>query len=217
MNIIPKHIKAVIFDMDGLIIDSEPFWDDALVEMFRKRQRECPKEALGDVRGMGMKESSQLLKDKYSIDGEVEDLIVEKKEIFYTLFLENAQVLPGVRELISSLYDQKYPLAIATMGHYKDKAEQILEKLQLTQYFVLIVTSEYIQRGKPHPDVYLHTAEKLEMTPKDCLVLEDAPSGVKSAKAAGMLVYGVNKDERIYHNLKVAGADKVFHSLVEIV
>jgi HAD superfamily hydrolase (TIGR01509 family) len=214
---IPSHSKAVIFDMDGLIIDSEPYWDMASIEMFYKRGKECPNEFLKTVIGMGMRESSQLLKDTYGFEDSVEDLIAEKREIFYRLFFKNPGLHSGVKELVRNLYEKKIPMAIATMGHNKNKAKHILSVLDLAQFFKLIITSEQVKRGKPYPDVYLDTAEKLGIPAHECLVLEDAPNGVKAGKAAGMVVYGINKDETVCIKLKEAGADAVVRSLKELI
>jgi len=86
----------------------------------------------------------------------------------------------------------------------------------LSNYFSVIVSSDQVKKGKPYPDVYLFTAKLLFLEPNDCLVLEDTVNGVLAGKAAGMEVFGVNKDEKIKKELKNAGADKVFSSLLEI-
>lgn len=212
---IPQNINVVIFDMDGLLIDSEPFWFDANTKLLAKRGKEYTTEIFRKVVGKGEKEIMELFKAELGISGEIDDLIKERKEYLYESLLKNLVAMEGAGELIEKL-SKKYKLAIATGGHSEQKAREILQALSIDTYFPIIVTSGDVKRGKPYPDIYLLTAEKLHVSPKDCLVMEDAVNGVEAAKAAGMMVFGINKDPWFYSKLQEAGANKVFKYLSEI-
>jgi HAD superfamily hydrolase (TIGR01509 family) len=212
MNII-SDIKAVIFDMDGLMIDSEPFWAKTDKIFLEGHSIPYTPEINLHIMGMGQREIMEYFKKEFGLTGDTHELIDERRELLYTFLLADVKLLEGVEEIVISLYKKGFPLAIATTGHAKEKVEKILEKVGLESYFSVIVSGDDVGNGKPAPDIYLKTAELLHVDPSVCLVFEDAPNGVKSGKAAGMTVYGINKDENIYQRLKEAGADDVFQSL----
>ena len=215
MNI-SSNIKACIFDMDGLLIDSEPFWEKADAKFFANHDKKHSPEINKHIMGMGHKQIIQYFKDEYAFEGDNEDLIKERVALFYELFLKEISSMDGAVDLVTKLHDKNIPLAIATSGHTAMKANELLEKLHIATYFKLFITGYDVKNSKPAPDIYLKTAEELKVDPSHCLVFEDAPNGVKAGKAAGMSVFGVNKDKAIYAKLKEAGADKVFYSLTEV-
>lgn len=216
MTSLLNSIKAVIFDMDGLVIDSEPFWDKADNELLRRRGKKYSSEVRKHILGRGQRESMEYFKNEFGLSGEIDDLIEERLSILYELLLPQMTLMEGAREAVNKFYKRGFLLAIATGGHRKENVIKILLKLGLAEYFFVIVTFQDAARGKPAPDIYLKMAELLGVAPEHCLVLEDSPNGVVAGKAAGMIVYGVNKDEDINRKLKNSGADKVFRSLLEI-
>lgn len=209
-------IKAIIFDFDGLIINSEPSWQKADTEFLAQRGVQYDRKTREQVRGMGTKEIIEIFKKKYRLEGSVEDLTEERMSLAYKIVLAELSGMEGVEALIKSLHRDGFVLALATAGNIRDRAEAILAKLHIRQYFSLIQGNDSVKRGKPNPDIYIMTAQTLAIEPSECLVLEDAPNGVLSGKAAGMTVYGVNKDAAIRKKLKEAGADKIFASLENI-
>lgn len=208
-------IRAVIFDFDGLLIDSESIWDKTDKTLLGERNILYSMETREKIRGLGQKESIELFKKELGLSGETKKLIEERRRIFYKLALTNLRLLDGAEEFVKNL-SQNFVLAIATGGHKKEKVLEILSRLNLADYFSTIVSSDEVSNGKPHPDIFIYTAEKLGVLASQCLVLEDAVNGVLAGKRAGMTVFGVNKDEKIREKLKETGADKVFSSLNEV-
>lgn len=219
MSRIPPSIKAVIFDVDGLMIDSEPVWFEAYEELLQQYHIPHDTELFADSSGRGLKDFLTGFKDKYQIEKSVEDLLDEYRAMFYKRFLEpqNLQILEGVEEVVKACYEKGFQLAIATGGHTRESMQTMLVSFNFLKYFPLIISSDETHKGKPDPEVFLITATRLGRKPEECLVFEDSERGVLAGKAAGMYVIGVNKDEKLYNELKEAGADHVFRSLAEIV
>ena len=209
-----KDFKAVIFDFDGVIIDSEPIWDGTDAVFLAKRGAKYTKELKMRILGQGLGESIEIFKKEFGISGDTDELVKERRQIFYELALKDLKLIDDAKEFIEKI--SSFKLAIATGGHKKEKVIEILSKFSLQNYFTVIVSSDEVENGKPHPDVFLHTAKILGVDPFDCLVLEESPNGVVAGKRAGMTVFGINKDDKIREDLKKAGADRVFESLTQI-
>ena len=124
--------------------------------------------------------------------------------------------MEGVRELLERLGAKNLALAVATGGHSVKKTKEVLKSFNLCKHFSVLASSDQVEKGKPHPDVFLFTAKLLDVDPKYCLVLEDTVNGSLAGKAAGMKVFGVNKDKKIRKEIKECGVDGVFASLLEI-
>lgn len=213
---IPKHIKAVIFDVDGLLINSEPFWMKADKEFFAMHDKEHTSAVNDKVRGMGHKDIMEKFKDEYGFEGKTEDLIAQRKALLYDKLMPDISLMEGAELLISRLKENGYPMAIATGGHGKEKMKELLVLLGVESAFSNIITADEVEHGKPEPDIFLKAAESINVKPEDCLVFEDAPNGVIAGKSAGMIVYGVNQDEWWRRELEASGADEVFASLAEL-
>lgn len=215
MNI-PKNIRAVIFDMDGLLIDSEPYWEKADAELFRRHNKKHTPAINKHIMGMKPKEIVVYFKEAYGFESTKEALLEERLSLLYAILLENLSLMEGAKALLEGLQKRKIPMAIATSGHTREKARLITEKLGIAAFISEIVVGDDVPNGKPAPDIFLRAAALLGADPKTCLAFEDAPNGVASGKAAGMTVCGINKGKAIAEKLKKAGADEVFASLGEI-
>ncbi len=213
---LPKNIQAVIFDLDGLLIDSEIFWDEADTILLQKRGFKSTPELFLKRLGTGHKPTLQIYKDEFGIDEDIESLSIDRLNLFYDILWKNLQLMPGARELIHNLKKYNIPMAIATGGHTPEELVKILSKLSISSYFSALVTGSEVARQKPYPDIFLEAAKKLQVNPSHCLVFEDAPSGVRAGKAAGMIAWGVNKNQKAQEALQEAGADEVLASLSEI-
>lgn len=210
---IPQHIKAIIFDMDGLLIDSEPYWEKGDAAFFSKHDKKHTPEINKRIMGMGQREIIELFKKEYGFEGDTNELMAERKGLVYSFLLKDIQLMKGAEELLRLLHKKHYAMAIATSGHTREKTAEILEHLNIDQYFSVLVSGDDVHKSKPAPDIYLKTAELMHVEPSNCLVFEDAPNGAQAGKAAGMVVYGVNRDEAISNKLRKAGVDKLFNSL----
>lgn len=213
-----EGVKAVIFDLDGLLLDSEPVWMEVSRRFFKKYKLVDHKDLNVKGHGTGMREFIELVKQYTGLKGDTETFLREYRDMFYTLFRssERFRLMEGAEELIEVLQEQQIPLAIATGGHKREKVIEMLKKFRLESVFSVIVSSDDVKKGKPAPDVYLLTAKKLKTDPKYCVVLEDSANGVKSAKAAGMKAIGINSDYALQKRLEEADADIVTPSLEAI-
>ncbi|MGH9856357.1 MAG: HAD family hydrolase, partial [Acidobacteriota bacterium] len=158
MNI-PPHIKAVIFDLDGLLIDSEPVWEKA-GDVFLGKYGHKHDPAIGDIRGMGLRDIVLLWQKELGLQGETTSLLQELRSEFYTLALEQKQLqlLPGVEKTIRYFEGKKR--AIATGGHKKKQIKILLANFGLHPYFDDVISSDDVSKGKPDPEVYLFTASR---------------------------------------------------------
>src|SRR5690242_14626248 len=128
---IPSHIKAVIFDMDGLLIDSEPYWEKATEAHFARQKKQFSPIVFEYTLGIGVRDVIEYFKREWGFEGDTDELILERKEILYEFLFKDLSFMEGAEKLIRSIYGKRIPLAIATMGHYRDKLVLILAKLQL--------------------------------------------------------------------------------------
>lgn len=212
------NAQAIIFDVDGLLIDSEPLWDKAREEFARSYGKTFSPEVNESVRGRGMKDVMTIMKNDLGIGGELEDLIVKFRSLFYHLALEKKalRLMPGAKKLVEALSMDGKKLGIATSGHTKGKMQEILATYQLVPYFSTIVVGDQVRHGKPAPDIFLLTAKEMNLDKSECVILEDAVSGVMAAKNADIEVIGVQKDPSVAQQLHDAHADVVVSSLTDL-
>jgi beta-phosphoglucomutase len=180
-------IKAMIFDMDGVIIDSEPIqekaWRILLNNHGIKPTKTCLEETRGIPASVNMNRLFPLIKDTK----EIQNLINVRREIYQKMFFKNISPVKGLTTFLKKIKKNKILTAIATSS-VKDWTDKVLISLNIKKYFDVIVTSEEITHSKPHPEIFIKTANKLNTTPKECLIFEDSIAGVKAAKKSGMKV-----------------------------
>lgn len=209
-------LKAVIFDLDGLLIDSEAYWRKATSLFFDRHHKKYTDDISEKIMGMGLKEITEFFKTTYGFTGDTDVLVDERRNLMYKLLMKDLTLMPGAKQVIENLYSRHLPLAIATSGHTKEKTKEIVKHLGTENYFTVFISGDDFEKAKPAPDMYLAAAEQLHIAPIDCLVFEDAPNGVVAGKAAGMQIYAVNNNASLQEKLRSAGADKVFSSLEEV-
>lgn len=210
-------IKAVIFDLDGLLIDSEPVWNEAYFKFITRKGLPDDPNVSSQFRGMGIREIVRIWQKEYGLQGDIDQLAGEYRDTMYELLLEPGKLvlMDGALDLLQKLKG-KYFLGIATSGHKDDMARKILGILNIEDYFDQVISGDDVTNGKPAPDVYKASALKLEQKAANCAVLEDSVNGVLAGKAAGMWVIGVNPDEHFRKLLEKAGVDKFYLSLREV-
>jgi HAD superfamily hydrolase (TIGR01509 family) len=184
-------IKAAIFDMDGLLIDSEPIWTDAARKVMQKVNFEISDALKLQTTGLSIKLFLDFCHkiQPWSAPSfeELESLIMEKAH--YDI-LANAVAMPGAIELIKQLKSTGLKLAVASASHM-DLIEGVLKRLDIIEYFDTWHSGELEEFTKPHPAVYLSTAKKLGVLPEECIAFEDSHAGLRSAHAAGMVTISV--------------------------
>jgi HAD superfamily hydrolase (TIGR01549 family) len=181
-------IKAVIFDMDGVIIDSEPLYFKVCNEYLEAYGVKITKDEYLSYIGKPAHEIWISIKEKYKISKAIEELITENRKCYIEYIINDTTERPiqGVDRLIKDLYENHIKMALASSSS-QEIISIILNKFDLKKYFDVIVSGDDIKEGKSSPKIFLHTAERLGIKPSMCLVIEDSCSGVKSAKEAGMI------------------------------
>ena len=195
-------LKAVIFDMDGLLIDSEPLWQEVEITVFGQVGIQLTKEDVGGTMGLRVDDIVEYWFSrrpwKEPSKKKIEDDIVEK---VVALIEEEGKAREGVDEIIDLFTKMNIPLAIASSSP-SPIINAVLDKISIRQHIQIVHSAEMEIHGKPHPGVYLTTAKKLNIRPEQCLVFEDSPNGVLAAKAAKMRCVAVPnsavKDDTIF-------------------
>jgi len=182
-------IRSVIFDMDGVIVESEPMHVEAEKQILLKHGIRITSEELRNYTGTTAEYEFNDLIRKYKLNTTAETLFNEKEEILFKLLEERTEPTKGVIELVRSLKQQGFKLGVATSGHRK-LAHYYLKKLGLESFFDTVVCAEDITRSKPDPEIFLKAAQRLGVQPSECIVIEDAKFGVEAAKKAGMKCVG---------------------------
>lgn len=205
-------IKAFIFDMDGVIIDSEPVHREIEQSLFRECGINVSEgEHLGFI-GSTSHYMWDKLRKKHNLSNTLEEL-VERNRVIYLDHLnsdETVKPIEGVGELIKELHEKGIKLAVASSSPI-NVIETVVNTFKLKDYFDILVTGDEVTKSKPEPDIFLHAAEKLGVKPENCIVIEDSSNGVKAAKKAGMKCIG-------YKNLgsgdqDISTADFIVNSL----
>jgi len=186
-------IAAVIFDLDGVLIDSESVWDAARREVAREHGGHWTEGATTAMIGMSSIEWSAYMHDELGVElppEQISDEVVARLQQHYR---QRLPLLPGARETVLS-FAEHWPLGLASSAN-RPIIELVLELAELRDSFAATVSSEEVARGKPAPDVYLEAARRLGVAPADCVAVEDSGNGIRSAAAAAMTVVAIpNRD-----------------------
>jgi mannitol-1-/sugar-/sorbitol-6-/2-deoxyglucose-6-phosphatase len=208
-------VQASIFDMDGILIDSEPLWQEAEISVFSSIGVPMTQALQAETTGLRTDETVQYWRRRYPWSGPSDDEI--GKQIDQTvlgLIKQRGQAKPGAYEVIALCERLGLPLAIASSSAMPI-IQAVLTKLKLGDKFNVILSAESEPYGKPNPDVYIDTAQKLGVDTHECLVIEDSVNGVLSAKAATMYCIAVPAPE-LRHNKQYGIADAIVDSLLDI-
>lgn len=175
----------MIFDMDGVLIDSVGLNWKAYNQVLKTYGVHVPTDSIYKYMGKTLKDQIQELSDDFSISIDAESFAVETNAIKKLLFA-NIEPLPGVVKFLDLLKDDNIPMAIGTSNNRTTTIER-LSAANITGYFSHIITQDDVTAHKPNPDIYLECAKRLEVVPAQCIVIEDAPVGVEAAHNAGMV------------------------------
>lgn len=214
MMINNKEIEAVIFDMDGLLIDSEPYWKIAEKQVFGKLGLNLTDEQLRQVMGFRL---SEVVTYWYNYQPWPNpDFVKTEQYILDTvkqLILTHADALPGVYEALAFCRQHQLKMAVASSSAIS-LIEAVVTKLNIKQEFDVLWSAEYEAYGKPHPAIFLTTAKKLNVSPQKCLVFEDSINGVIAAKAARMTCIAI-PETATFNDPRFTIADFKLKSLAE--
>lgn len=207
-------IKAVIFDMDGVIIDSEPLWRRAMIKSFNEIGVPFSDEECRLTTGLRFIEVAEYWFTKHDIKG-ITIFEFDHRVISHLCELIKAEgkLMQGVEEVLKYLKKEGYKIAMGTSSSVL-LMNTVIDELGIREYFDAVCSAEHLEFGKPHPEVFINCAKELKVKVSDCLVIEDSVNGVIAAKAAQMKVVAV-PEEINHHNPKFAIADYKLNSLTE--
>jgi HAD superfamily hydrolase (TIGR01509 family) len=207
----PK-LQAVVFDLDGLLVNSEDLYEQAGEAVLRRRGKTYDAVLREQMMGRPVVDAMQLMIDCHALPDPLEDLMCECRAELEALMATSLAPMPGVEPLLGELQAAGVPLAVATSGT-REYAHAVLAKLHLQHCFRFILTADDITRGKPDPEVYLLAAARLGIAPPGMMVLEDSANGCRAAVAAGAFTVAVPNRHTRDHNF--AGARFIADTLAD--
>ncbi|MBP3039849.1 HAD family phosphatase [Bacillaceae bacterium Marseille-Q3522] len=204
---------AVIFDMDGVIVDSEPVYAGWNEEMFRQLKITVPDEIKVKLIGGSTRRKWERIKEHCTLSQSIEELVQFQKQFFRDKDYPFHEILfPGVKPLLDELKNNQVPVALASSSN-KNRINKVIRDCKIENYFSTVVSGEEFMESKPNPDIFLYAASKLHMQPDKCIVIEDSWNGLTAASRAGMKKIGVR---HATIPMDLSSADKIITSLEEI-
>lgn len=182
--------KAVIFDMDGTLLDSMWMWKQIDVEYLARFGIQVPLQLEREIEGKSYTETATYFKERFALKQSVEEIKKDWYEMTVEKYRTEVVYKPGAEKFLNELKAKKIRTAIATSNSI-DLVKAVSDSLRLEQYIDFVCTGCSVPKGKPAPDVYLKAAEELDVKPSECLVFEDVPMGIMAGKNAGMKVCAV--------------------------
>ena len=183
-------IRAVVFDLDGLMLNTEDIFELAGQQLMQRRGREMTDECRYAMLGLRPEEAFAELQRITGIEEPIEQLMRETREIFESLIDDHLAPMPGLFELLDDIDGRGLPRGVATSSP-RDYLAHMLGRYQLLEGFPVRLAAEDVQRGKPHPEIYLRAASELGIAPQEMLVLEDSETGTRAGADAGAVVISV--------------------------
>jgi len=209
-NLLEKlEVKAVVFDLDGTLIDNNPYHLQAFLEYLKSVGRELTlAEYRLHINGRTNKDAFKYIFGDTLTAAQIVEHTNAKEEVYRNIYKPHIRPVAGLIPFLESLKIVGIPMAIATSG-IQPNIDFFFEHIPVQYFFETVVNSTHITQGKPHPEIYVKAADALGVHPADCLAFEDAVVGVESAKAAGMKVIGVLTTEPAD---ALQAADKLIHN-----
>jgi HAD superfamily hydrolase (TIGR01509 family) len=207
-------IEAVVFDLDGVIVDSEHVWNSAREEFARERGGHWHESAQKDMMGMSSLEWSRYMHEVIGLSESPEEISAEVVRRLESIYRKELPLIEGAPEAVARLAE-RWPLAVASSSN-RPIIDLVLELSGLGRYFQTTVSSEEVAHGKPTPDVYLEAARRLGAEPQRTAAVEDSYNGILSAKAAGMRVVAIPNLRYPPDDEALGAADVVLRSIGEL-
>lgn len=185
-----ENIKAVIFDLDGTLVDSMNLWGEIDVDFLADRHIDMPEGLQQELEGLSMTETAVYFQQTFGLTDTVEELMTIWNNMARDAYLHHIPMKPGAIEFLTYLKEHEIPMGIAT-SNSRELVEATYQAHQLGNYITCCVTANEVEHGKPAPDVFLEAARRLEIDPKQCLVFEDIIAGIQAGHNANMKVCGI--------------------------
>ena len=207
-----QTIEAVIFDMDGVLADSEPLYHLSMNQVLQAHGHSLTDEDNRIILGTTVTHTWQWLKDRFGLDGRLEDWIGVYDRVILKNLKENVEPSPGLYDLLDSLKTRGLRIGLASSSQ-ANWVDTVLTTLDVKDRFSVVVSGDMVTNGKPAPEIFLKAAGELGAEPSRCLVFEDSPHGIQAGKAAGMTVVAVLTD--LTRDLDLSLADRRIESLLD--
>jgi len=190
-----KH-RAVIFDMDGVLIDSEPLHIEMETQMISELNIPLNKDMYSRFAGTTSLSMWKILVDEFNLDKNPKMISIESDRRFIEALLstDKVKLFDGVKDVLMKLERLEIPLALASSSS-KGVVNAVLKKFELEDIFTVVVTGSDVQNSKPHPEIFLKASQMLNVLPSYCVIVEDSPNGVKAAKLAGISCIGFSPEQ----------------------
>lgn len=188
-----KNKKAVIFDLDGTLVDSMWMWKAIDIEYLGKFGISLPLTLQKDIEGMSFSETAVYFKETFQIEDSLEKIKADWNQMAYEKYTKEVPLKRGAKEFLQFCKEQDIKLGIAT-SNSRELVDATLEALKIREYFDCVMTACEVAKGKPAPDIYLAVADKVQVSPEECLVFEDIEMGILAGKNAGMEVCAIEDE-----------------------
>lgn len=208
-------LEAVLFDMDGVLINTEPIQSKAFEVVLREYGKQPIFNKTGVIQKVGVREKDNwdFIKTIHGLEEDTAVLMKKRGKIFLDLLGQKLTPQPGLMNLLLMLDKHHIKMAVASSSAF-GHIETVLSGLNIRQYFAAVVSGQFLPRGKPYPDIFIEAAKELAVNPRYCLVLEDSQTGVEAGKAAGAKVIAVLNEFTVDQD--ISKADLVIPSLQDI-
>jgi pseudouridine 5'-phosphatase len=206
----PSNLRAAVFDLDGILANTEDLYEQAGETVLGRRGKIYGAELRERIMGRPVVDAIQIMIDCHSLPDKANDLMCECADVLEQLIATSLAPMPGAVSLIEDLQLANVPIAVATSAT-PEYADNVLTRLELKHRFRFILTAADINRGKPDPEIYLLAANRLAIAPSQMMVLEDSANGCRAAVASGALTIAV--PNRHTHNHNFVGARFVADTL----
>jgi HAD superfamily hydrolase (TIGR01509 family) len=207
-------IQAVVFDLDGILVQSEELWDRARRELAAEHEIEWPDGATDAMMGMSSKEWSKYMHDEVGVPDPPDEINRKVLAWVEDRYRKDLPWIPGAREAVRRMA-AKYPLGLATSSN-REIIDLVMEVGRFRELIQVTVSSEEVERGKPAPDVYLEVTKRMRVDPDDSVAIEDSTNGLLAAHNAGMRVIAIPNDAHPPSEKGLAVADRILDSIEDL-
>jgi HAD superfamily hydrolase (TIGR01509 family) len=207
-------IEAVVFDLDGVLLDSEQVWDEVREQLVKERGGRWHERAQTEMMGMSSSEWSRYMHNELGVPDPPEEISADVVRRLEEIYRKRLPLIDGANEAVERLA-ARWPLGLASSSN-REVIDLVLDLSGLARFFRVTVSSEEVPRGKPAPDVYLEAARSLGVPPERCAAVEDSHNGIRSAKAAGMRVIAIPNQHYPPGEEALSLADVRLSSLAEL-